>query len=400
MVSGEKVIMSSDQLEIPDGPGIFNIQYLGCLSNRADGNRIASVMLDQGWVWGPSDVADLVIVMTCGYSLCAQAKSVAIVKQLSYDLKKDGHLWIGGCLPSINASLFENVDADKYFSPKEVRKLTNPSCHFKPLPSSISGLPNGAYLLRTSTGCNNNCSYCVIPRATGKFRQRSIDDIINEAVSATRAGSRFLYLVGEDIGAYGQNNGTTILDLVKELESACSEGTRFLLGSIHPRWFIQDVELFIRLFQRESIVPRVSIPVQSGSDRILRLMKRYYTVFEVETAIRQFLEACPGCELATDIIVGFPGESIEDFNQSLEFMLRWPFSSLDAFIFDNHPGTEASQLPDHLDLQEKQRRHQILCIEFARKYLNQKGIDNEVDLQKFLGDLSTFIPLNTNLCSS
>jgi len=385
---------------IPVGPGTFYILNLGCLSNRADGNRIAAAMLSAGWVWRQYESADFVIVMTCGYSQYQQAESAAALKQVSSTMKFGARLWIGGCLPSINSSLLDNLSPEKCFSPRDVDELVSQSAYFNPIPTSISGLPEGAHLVRIATGCFNNCSYCVIPRATGSLRSRPLSEIVDESIGATEAGARFLYLVSEDVGGYGRDAETTILHLVKEINTACGVETRLLLGSIHPQWLIRDVQLFVRLFQCESVVAKASIPIQSGSDRILQLMNRHYSVAEIEAALAKFLNGCPDCELSTDLIVGFPGESLEDFHQSLSLLQRWTFASIDAFVFDAHPGTPAFLLPDHLDVQEKHRRHQELCLEFTRQYLCQKGINSEADLSAFLADPSAFIPLNTNLYPS
>lgn len=391
---------SGGRAGIPFGPGTFHILNLGCLSNRADGNRITASMLAAGWVWGQCESADLIIVMTCGYSSAQQTESAAAIKQVSSTMKLGARLWVGGCLPSINSSLFEDVRLERCFSPREVEELASQSANLHPVPTSISGLPEGAHLIRIATGCNYNCSYCVIRKATGSLRSRPLSEIVDESLGATQTGARFLYLVSEDVGGYGRDAGTTILDLVKEINTACGVKTRLLLGSIHPQWLIRDVQLFVRLFQCESVVKKASIPIQSGSNRILRLMNRHYSVAEIETALAEFLNGCPDCELATDLIVGFPGESLDDFYETLGLLQRWAFASLDAFIFDAHPGTAAYLMPDQLDVQEKHRRHQELCLEFTRKYLRQKDINSEAGLRAFLADPSSFIPLNTNLSPS
>lgn len=389
--------MLGNDLKIPVGPGTFHILNLGCLSNQADGNRMSAAMLNAGWVWGQCENADLVIVMTCGYSQCQQIESAAAVKQASSSMKHGARLWVGGCLPSINRHLLEDVNPEKCFSPKEVNELTSQGTDFIAVPSSISGLPEGAHLVRIATGCCNNCSYCVIPRATGSLRSRPINEIVDESISAVRSGARYLYLVSEDVGGYGRDAGTTIFDLVKEIHTTCGAEISLLLGSIHPQWIIRDIQLFVRLFKLKSVVPKLSIPIQSGSDRILKLMNRHYSVASIELALTEFLTNCPDCELSTDLIVGFPGESLDDFRQSIRLLKQWKFTSLDAFIFDPHPGTPAALLPDSLDEQEKRRRHQEICLEFTKQYLYQKGVHSEEDLHVFLADPSVFIPLNTNV---
>lgn len=213
--------------------------------------------------------------------------------------------------------------------------------------------------VKIQDGCNRFCSYCIIPYARGRVRSRTPDDIRAELTSLAKKGYREVVLVGINLTAYGQDNGLTIADAV---DAACSvDGIeRVRLGSLEPD-FMTD-EILQRLAAQPKLCPQFHVALQSGCDATLKRMNRHYTTQEFADLCDKLRALFPNCALTTDVMVGFPGETDEEFAESLDFVRRIAFSRAHVFAYSRRRGTVADRMPHQIPTAIKTARsHQMMA---------------------------------------
>ncbi len=227
------------------------------------------------------------------------------------------------------------------------------------LPLGSCGPGRVSVFISISRGCNKKCSFCIVPATRGKEVSRDPAEIEREILLSVRQGAKEVVLLGQSVNSYGRDlsprlDFAALIDRVSGIEGL--ERIRFT--SPHP----QEVrENFVRLVSENPKVCRhIHLPLQSGSDRILRMMRRSYTRDKYMSIIDSLRKAVPDIAFTTDLIVGFPGESEKDFEDTLEVMEYSRFDSSFSFMFSPRPGTPAENLPDHLPEDEKLRRLQVL----------------------------------------
>ncbi len=207
--------------------------------------------------------------------------------------------------------------------------------------------------VKIQDGCNRFCSYCIIPYARGRVRSREPEDIQKELLDLAKKGYREVVLVGINLTAYGQDNGKTIADAV---DAACAvEGiTRVRLGSLEPDYMSDDI--LARFAKQPKLCPQFHIALQSGCDATLKRMNRHYSTEEFAGLCDKLRALFPNCALTTDIMVGFPGESDEEFENSLSFVKKIAFSRLHVFAYSRRVGTVADKLPQQVSTAVKNTR--------------------------------------------
>ena len=222
--------------------------------------------------------------------------------------------------------------------------------------------------VKIQDGCNRFCSYCIIPYARGRVRSREPEDIRRELTKLAEKGYKEVVLVGINLTAYGQDNGKTIADAV---DAACAvDGIlRVRLGSLEPD-FMSD-EILSRLAAQPKLCPQFHVALQSGCDKTLKRMNRHYNTDEFRTLCKKLRHLFPDCALTTDVMVGFPGESDDEFAESLAFVDSIGFSRVHVFAYSRRPGTVADKLPDQLSNAVKNERSRRLidtCRRAAQAY--------------------------------
>jgi tRNA-2-methylthio-N6-dimethylallyladenosine synthase len=205
-------------------------------------------------------------------------------------------------------------------------------------------------------GCDNFCAYCIVPYVRGRQRSRSPDAVLEECRALLRGGARELTLLGQNVNAYGHDDPARKMRFAELLHAVAAlpglERLRFVTP--HPKDLGQDViDAFAAL---PVLAPRLHLPLQSGSDRILKLMGRRYTTEQFRSLVGRLREARPGMHLSTDVIVGFPGETEEDFAGTMAFMREMAFVGSFSFAYSDRPGTEAAALAGKLDKKTKLER--------------------------------------------
>lgn len=347
----------------------FHIQTFGCQMNMHDSERISGMLEGLGALESADiEHADLVVYMTCCVREHADERlygQVASMKNLP--LRPDSpvgkrYVAIGGCIGQRDGEeltrKLDNVDivfgthnlaalprllGEAMESGRNAVEVVESSEEFSTdLPSHRER--NWSAWLPVTVGCNNFCSYCIVPYVRGREKSRPMEDIVAEAERLVRSGVKEITLLGQNVNSYGrdlygQPRFAEILDAVQ------GTGVRYLrFATSHPKDLNDDViERFSTL---PNLAPYLHLAVQSGSDRVLEAMNRHYTHEHYLELVRKVRAARPGIALSTDIIVGFPGETEEDFQQTLDLVREVGFQQVFTFIYSKREGTPAAKIVD------------------------------------------------------
>ena len=232
------------------------------------------------------------------------------------------------------------------------------------LPRVLSTPSYTAYL-KIAEGCDNNCTYCAIPKIRGKFRSRKIEDIVAEAKELSSSGVKELIVIAQDTTRYGKDiyGKYALSDLLTELCKV--DGIEWI--RVHYFYTEAVTDELLEVFKREKkICNYIDMPIQHINNRILRRMARRTNREEIETTISKMRKMMPDCVIRTSIIVGFPGETEEEFNELLEFVKEAKFDRMGVFAYSQEEDTAAADFPDQIDEDEKERRLDILMREQQR----------------------------------
>lgn len=259
--------------------------------------------------------------------------------------------------------------------PQHLEKFRSPGQSYEWLPA---GIPAGRTraLLKVEDGCDNYCSYCIIPYARGHVRSLPISQAISEAQRLAQAGVHEIVVTGIEISSYGRDlpGQPSLVDLISSLCEAAPK-TYFRLGSLEPRTI--DDDFCRRLSRYPNLRPHFHLSLQSGCDDTLQRMKRRYNTAFYAQRCQMLRNAFPDCSLTTDLIVGFPGESTQDFEQTLSFIQSCMLSDIHVFPYSIRPGTPAAQLPEQIPDSEKTLRAQQAKVVAAQMRLSYR--------QQFIG---------------
>ncbi|MBN1639578.1 MAG: MiaB/RimO family radical SAM methylthiotransferase [Ignavibacteriales bacterium] len=381
----------------------FYLKQFGCPSNRSDGNKIANFLISNDWKMSELAEADVIIIMSCGFATLHQNQTLNSLEEV-HKLKKSGaKVWLGGCLPAISPLMINNSLVDRTFNPtslKVVNELVNNQNdinQYYPFSTFqyITKLPENAYYLRISTGCTEKCSYCSIRKATGKLKSRKVRNIISEVEVLNKKSINSISLVGEDIGCYGLDINETIFNLILKLSDFYPNIT-FYLSSIHPKYFIKNFDTYVKIFSFPNIGRRLSIPIQSGSNKILKRMGRNYNIEEVKENLTQFHYILPEVELATDVMVGFPTETDDDFKKTRSLIYKFNFDYIDCFKYDDYAGISSYNFRRKISEDIKIKRLKIISFDVINLFFRKKNISTKKELIDFIYKSDEKIPLNTN----
>jgi tRNA-2-methylthio-N6-dimethylallyladenosine synthase len=376
----------------------FHIIRLGCASIQADGIKIASYLQKNGLL--PSseiEDADIIIILTCGFSYKQYNESIDTIRKINDNKKESAKIWIGGCIPAINKNFIQELpfDADLIFSPRNFEEVLNEYIKNQPFVFQTNNTiidynHDEVYPIRIINGCTENCTYCVIKRAGGKALSQPIPKLEKEIRNISNE-IKCISLVGEDIGAYGKDINTSLEELIKLIVQIHPE-IKIAFTTIHPKHFIQDFEMFIKIFEtyHENLIPVLPVPIQSGSNTILKFMKRDYNIDDVLIYFQNFIDKFPEIKYQTDIMVGYPGETWNDFLLSKRIVEELPLSALSCFKFDDMTG-----IGNTVSEEEKIKRLKIISLAFVRNYCRENDIQNADDLKHALE--KNKILLNINL---
>ncbi len=369
------------------------IKTMGCQMNEYDSDKMADVLREShGYeLTANMDEADLLLVNTCSIREKAQEKVFSeLGRWRPLKEKRDGvMIGVGGCVASQEGEGITKRApfVDVVFGPQTLHRLPELIEDAKAKQSSVvdisfpeiekfDRLPEPradgpTAFVSVMEGCSKYCSFCVVPYTRGEEISRPFDDVIAECVSLAGQGVREINLLGQNVNAYrGPMHDGRIADLATLIYyvAAIDEIERIRFTTSHP------VEFTDSLIQAYAEVPKLAsylhLPVQHGSDRILARMKRGHTTLEYKQKIRKLREARPGISLSSDFIVGFPGETDDDFEKLMNLVAEVGFDQSFSFIYSQRPGTPAASLDDDTPLEVKKQRLQIL-----QARINQQAFD-------------------------
>lgn len=369
---------------------------LGCKLNFSETSTFGRMLSEMGVIDAKEDeTADICLINTCSVTEMADAKcrqqirkmvrqnpgSFVVVTGCYAQLKPENVAKIDGVGLVLGSN--EKADLIQYLSDAWTEDISldnsekdlqnNKKCHFvktkeiKSFAPSCSRGNRTRFFLKVQDGCNYFCTYCTIPYARGFSRNPSIESLVKQSEQAAAEGGKEIVLTGVNIGDFGRTTGETFLDLVKALDKV--EGIeRFRISSLEPD--LLDDEL-IRYCAEEShsFMPHFHIPLQSGSDEILRLMHRRYDKALFAHKISLIKEMMPDAFIGVDVMVGCRGETPELFEECYDFLKSLDVTQLHVFPYSERPGTSALNIPYTVDSVEKKRRSQLL-LELSEQKTN------------------------------
>ena len=226
------------------------------------------------------------------------------------------------------------------------------------------------YFIRIARGCAEECTYCAIRFATGLLRSKSPQDILTEFDAGLKQGYKRFELVADDIGPYGQDIGTDCVELLKCLFDR-PQDFQLVLTDVNPRYMIRYKSRIIDLLRaNRDRVQLLRVPIQSGSDRILELMRRKYTSAEVVDCLGCLRQAAAAIPLDTHVLIGFPGETDQDFQQTLDLLKAVRFDSIQVYRYADRPKTLASTMPDKVPEKTIDQRTRTLLRQFRQAFFS------------------------------
>ena len=355
----------------------YHITTYGCQMNVHESEKIAGTLSELGYTACENiEDADIAVFNTCCIRENAENHAfgnIGMLKKLKAQ-KKGMIIAVGGCLPQQIGkadalhSKFPYVDI--VFGTHNLGKLKDYIIKKQGQKKSVieieecdGVISEGEKALRTSYpnawinityGCNNFCSYCIVPYVRGRERSRRSEDIINEAKELVAEGYKELTLLGQNVNSYA--NGTDDIPFYKLLEKVAAIDGKFRLRFMtsHPKDFSEDLAKVIS--GNEKICNCVHLPVQSGSDAILKAMNRKYTTADYLKKVEILKKYVPDCAITTDLIVGFPGETEKDFMDTLELVKRVGYTSAFTYVYSRRDGTVAAKMENQIDKEVSKAR--------------------------------------------
>lgn len=365
---------------------------LGCKVNQYETEAMAELFVKKGYEITEDYNCDVFVINTCTVTNLSDRKSRQQISKIRSE-NSDAIIAVVGCYSQVSPDEIENIEGvnvilgTKYrkeivelcelakSSNKIINKVENigKNREFEELTINTEHSMTRAYI-KIQEGCSQFCSYCIIPYARGPIRSRNIRDIVLEAKRLADNGFKEIVLTGIHVASYGkdlENDDIGLIDVIEDI-GQIDKIKRIRLSSLEPR--IVDKQFLDRLSKVEQFCDHFHLSLQSGSDSILQSMNRKYDTDLYEKTINLIREYYPNAAITTDIIVGFPGETDEDFEKTLNFVDKIQFSKIHVFKYSNRKGTVASKMKNQVSGVIKKERSKLL-IEKS-KYYTDKFLDN------------------------
>ena len=360
---------------------LYFVKTYGCQMNEHDGENIKAILEQMSYKeTNTMEEADLILLNTCAIRENAQDKVFGMIGRIKHlkETRKDVIAGICGCMAQeeevVNTILKKFKWLDIVFGTHNINNLPNIINNsiiknsleievYSVEGNIIENIPvkrESIYKawINIMYGCDKFCTYCIVPYTRGKQRSRLPEYIIKEVNELIKDGYKEVTLLGQNVNAYGKDLDInyTMEDLLEDVAHTGIERVRFVTS--HP-WDFSDKMIDV-IKNNKNIMPYIHLPLQSGSDRILKLMGRKYTKEDYITLYKKIKKALPYSSITTDIIVGFPNETEEDFDCTLEVVNECKFDGAFTFIFSPRNGTPASRMEDSVSMEDKNRRLQTL----------------------------------------
>ena len=393
------------------------VYTIGCPRRGLDAYKVADYFSKNGHeLVNTPEKAGIIFLVTCALSKSAAKNSINKIKEFQ---NYEAELIVAGCLPEIEKEELSEMFDGKTLSTKNIDKIddlfpenkvkfkdlndaniihknTSPNTSLKKILvnmknknkwdifyifkkfiikaifGSYSYIYNGyicnksGYFLRISWGCNNSCAYCAIKKAIGFHKSKSIEECVNEFKKGLDQGYSYFQIDADDTGAYGLDNGSSFPELLDEITKIPGD-YKITINNFHPKWLIRYLPDLERIVKRKKI-SNFLIPLQSGNNRILKLMRRSADFEKVKNAIKTILKADPNLKIATHYIVGFPTETNEDFDKTLNGAKELGFSVGIFFKYSNRKGTVADKITPKLSESDLRKR-----MKKAKRFFQKEG---------------------------
>ncbi len=376
-----------------DGAKRFFVWTVGCQMNEAESSKASAILRQAGYMPAVmEESADLIIVNSCVVRQAAEDKVAGKVGSLLRLKQQNPNLKIAltGCMVTgQQAKLAERFPhVDLFYGPSEFERLVEIAPEIESVDVDLADLPhyyhdtavdpNVTAFVPIIYGCNFVCSYCIVPYRRGREVSRPMAEIVTEVRALSERGVSEVTLLGQTVNAYGHDvpGQPDLADLLCEIDAIDGiRRVRFLTS--HPKYMSDKI---IQAVGRlPSLCEHINLPVQAGDNEVLRRMRRTYTVEYYKERIAFIRKTIPGVTLATDIIVGFPGETAEQFEHTLELLSELEFEKVHVAMYSPRPGTLSNRWEDEVPWAEKKRRHRAVedlqrrvCTERNRRYLGQQ----------------------------
>ncbi len=373
---------------------------LGCKVNQYDSDAMRTLFIHHGYKpAGENEEADVYVINTCSVTSIGDRKSRQMVRRIRREHPR-AIIAAAGCYAQLAPEVFEKMgDVDvivgshnrshivEYVEEAMNRTDRKPLNEvvdimkirdFENMAVDAEGESRTRAFIKVQEGCNNFCTFCIIPYARGRLKSRLQKDAVEEIRRLVEAGYKEVVLTGIHLGNYGKDlhDGTSLATLVAELVRIPGL-LRIRLGSVESVELSEDL---IRIMQEEPKVCRhLHLPIQSGSDAVLKGMNRHYRLAEFKRLIAELREKVPGIALTTDLIVGFPGETEENFSETLETLREIRFSGIHVFPYSRRTGTPAASYPNQISNEvKKERVHRVqelekgIALEYRKSFLGKQ----------------------------
>lgn len=357
---------------------------LGCKLNFAETSTVARMFADKGIRRAQTgETPDVVVVNTCSVTeladkKCRQAirsyikkypQATVIVTGCYAQLKSDEVASIPGVkiVAGSDQKLLLTEFLDEFVATHQPRTIVTPLKDMRNFCPSCSRGDRTRFFLKVQDGCDYYCSYCTIPMARGRSRSGSIEELVAQARQAVAEGGKEIVITGVNIGDFGKGREDTFFDLIKALDEV--EGIeRYRISSIEPNLLTDEIIEWVA--QSKHFMPHFHIPLQSGSDEVLKLMRRHYDTALFRSKIEKIRATIPDAFIGVDLIVGARGETPELFEESRQFIESLDISRLHVFTYSERPGTRALNIEYKVDPREKHRRTRIM-LELSERKLKE-----------------------------
>ena len=369
----------------------FNVINLGCKVNAYEAESTARSLEQHGYTRVDNDGADITIIYTCAVTNMAAQKSRKMIHRAKRN-NPESTIVVAGCYSQIDPDALK--EADILIGTKHKSKLLDYLLEYEKNHERIVDIEKVDVLpfenmfvdqfdnqtrayLKIQDGCNQFCTYCVIPFARGRERSMAVNDVL-ESVKMLQEKHSEIVLSGIHTGRYGRDIGMTLSSLLDELLAISPEDFRFRISSIE---MTEIDDHLIELMKKDHRIARhFHIPLQSGCDTVLKRMNRPYTTKEFLERIEYIRKKIPGISISTDLIVGFPGETDEEFKKTCDFLKECQFSFLHIFPYSLRSGTKAASMENQIDPKIKKNRAAI-CAEINEELYDkykESYLDKEV----------------------
>lgn len=400
--------------------GRVSFYTLGCKLNFSESSTLARSFEEAGYARvNFEENPDVFVINTCSVTENADKKCKQLVKKAK-QINPDAYVAIIGCyaqlkpeeiaaIPGVNMvlganekfNLLDEVQTHLHTAQQVVKNESIKHVHsFQP---SYSAGDRTRSFFKIQDGCDYFCTFCTIPLARGKSRNADIESTLKEAKKLAESPVREVVLTGVNIGDFGQGGKENFFELIQKLDQL--EGIdRFRISSIEPNLLSNEIIEFC-LNKSKRFMPHFHIPLQSGSDRILKLMRRKYERNIFQDRVEQIKKINPACCIGVDVIVGFPGETDEDFKETLDFLQVLDISYLHVFTYSERANTTAIKLGEAVPVHVRKARSKQLHLLSNRKkrafYLSQQGMvktvlmEQEEDGGKMYGFTENYVKIET-----